>query len=644
MRLLDTTTFELQSFVSPPRYAILSHTWDDEEILFEDAQQGRDCLLSSPKKGLAKLIACCAIAARDGYGYVWIDTCCIDKSSSAELSEAINSMFGWYANSQVCYVHLADCQLSNAGNNWRWFTRGWTLQELVAPYDVRFYNADWSFVGTRFTLADEIFERTGIDPVILRRHREPCYQSAKSHYRSAKRYTICVGCQTMNASRRLLDSLSVATRMSWVANRETTRDEDMAYCVMGIFDVNMPLLYGEGRDKAFVRLQEAIINRSNDQSILVWGLPITPSVDRSSVTAQRALAMSPGRFGCPCEPDLELSSAYSTTISSCDLILEALVGPCSPGHAWASSEALFGSFWLAFLNCSGSRGPLAARAIVLSLLSQDSLLFQRVSLGGFHVFEACPDGVARGLLRSGDVDETVQLPFDSQAFKPHRIRVRLVTDPPHLPYSRGFRRTTPPVQVQVVDSADGTYTLQETIPPIKDGNFIPPSPDPFMTTSFRYQYDAAGDTKLPPGIFGALIFSSQQKRAFVVLCGLTRVPKPSNLSREDSQGGVDIRTYIAYGWWQETLSSPFCVVMSWESFVAATGRDDTGTETGTNRLDALSLIGRVRSLGPMLNGQTEILEEISTVVLDGGFQVEARLERVKFLQRQSMCLAIKISR
>ncbi|KAK0631454.1 heterokaryon incompatibility protein-domain-containing protein [Immersiella caudata] len=231
MRLLNTRTLELEYFPAEekPPYAILSHTWGTEEVLFEDARDGAAKLRACLKKGLAKVLKTAELALAGGYHYAWIDTCCIDKSSSAELSEAINSMFSWYRQSSVCYAFLEDYVhgKSNLGNS-RWFTRGWTLQELIAPFDVRFYDSSWFMFGDRLRLSSRISKITSIDLLIL-----------------------------------------VSNKMSWAAHRETTRVEDIAYCLMGIFDVNMPLLYGEGI-KAFRRLQEEIVRRCNDQTILAW--------------------------------------------------------------------------------------------------------------------------------------------------------------------------------------------------------------------------------------------------------------------------------------------------------------------------------------------------------------------------------------
>lgn len=173
--------------------------------------------------------------------------CCIDKSSSAELSEAINSMFRWYQKAKVCYVYLSDYAKDSIPaedddqsefKHCRWFTRGWTLQELIAPMTIMFYSKNWDMLGNKRDLCGLLTKITGIES------------------------------ETLNSEG--LNRVSIARRMAWVAKRTTTRTEDLAYCLLGIFDVNMPLLYGEGR-KAFYRLQEEIMKSSSDQSIFAWG-------------------------------------------------------------------------------------------------------------------------------------------------------------------------------------------------------------------------------------------------------------------------------------------------------------------------------------------------------------------------------------
>ncbi|KEY68908.1 hypothetical protein S7711_03838 [Stachybotrys chartarum IBT 7711] len=245
MRLINVHTYELSTvtldvdYGATLTYAILSHTWAEEELTLQDfVSDARET-----KKGFLKVKGCCEQAKKDDIDWVWIDTCCIDKTDSAELSEAINSMYAWYRCSAVCYVYLEDVPPRSPHldvkrfKTARWFTRGWCLQELIAPPKVEFYAWDWSEVGTKWSLQSIITRVTSIPPQAL-----------------------------LN---RELDSYSVAQRMSWAADRKTQRAEDEAYCLLGIFNIHMPLIYGEGR-KAFLRLQHEILQRIEGYSFLIW--------------------------------------------------------------------------------------------------------------------------------------------------------------------------------------------------------------------------------------------------------------------------------------------------------------------------------------------------------------------------------------
>lgn len=232
------------------KYAILSHTWlpDGQEVTFEE--------LGSPvndttkaKLGYQKLVFCSRQAKIDGFPFVWADTCCINKASSAELSEAINSMYRWYRNATQCYAYLSDIFIDTSRSDEaqylqfqlkesRWFTRGWTLQELIAPVQVTFYDQRWNRIGTKKELVGPLSAITGIDSLVL-------------------------------GDRCNLQELSVAKRLSWAAGRRTTRIEDQAYCLLGLLDVSMTLIYGEGK-KAFLRLQDELLRTSDDCSLLSW--------------------------------------------------------------------------------------------------------------------------------------------------------------------------------------------------------------------------------------------------------------------------------------------------------------------------------------------------------------------------------------
>jgi hypothetical protein len=334
MRLLNVNAqkLELVEFFGDqiPPYAILSHTWGDDEVTFQDLQSGQH----EHKLGFRKIHLTCQQARRDRLSWCWVDTCCIDKSSSAELSEAINSMFNWYARAQVCYAYLADvctgvrrdsrgetqsqdqeivevfeevCLDLRLGNQlhieqrrWydtelhsqttttratfdsraygtlttdastcvafgdsRWFQRGWTLQELIAPRRLKFFGRSWEPLGERDEeLLYAVKECTGLSPIVF-------------------------------GNTRALRETPIAQRMSWMARRQTTRKEDEAYCLLGIFGVHMPLLYGEA-DMAFVRLQEELVRKYRDHSLLIFS-----DLTRNTSILREPLAASPKDFaGC----------------------------------------------------------------------------------------------------------------------------------------------------------------------------------------------------------------------------------------------------------------------------------------------------------------------------------------------------------
>ncbi|KAF9874595.1 het domain protein [Colletotrichum karsti] len=287
MWLINTNTFELQMFNGPevPPYAILSHTWGANEVTFQDIH---DLSLARTKDGFFKIQGTCFQASRHDISWAWIDSCCIDKTSSAELSEAINSMYSYYLLSRICFVYLSDVPplssspvmnaLPSLARS-RWFTRGWTLQELIAPRRSIFYASDWSSIGTKGLHRGEqpfiaaIANITGVFESVLSNTRSPRYYS-------------------------------VAERMSWAATRQTTRPEDLAYCVMGLFGVNIPVLYGEGLTHAFQRLQHEIIRTSPDETIFAWRVdpaqelvdPHTGERRRRAVNSSGLLAASPADF------------------------------------------------------------------------------------------------------------------------------------------------------------------------------------------------------------------------------------------------------------------------------------------------------------------------------------------------------------
>jgi hypothetical protein len=406
IRLINVNTLSLEEFhKKPPEYAILSHTWGDSEVSFQGWQRNeRNEPETQEKQGYEKIGGACAKAAKLGYEYLWCDTNCIDKTSSAELSEAINSMFAWYKNSAVCFAYLADVppfspqlvaslnsqnhqslaqkyermvakilfssqyptskppsmeistsdssttsslahsytlralspgtqalertqyyqkraqqyermsgeihdvlglqhpklrpplmKSSNSDLNTtssliysnaraafpsdiealkrsRWFTRGWTLQELLAPQKLIFFANDWSLIGLKQALSSVLSDITGID--------EGCIKGEKA-----------------------MAKFSISQRMAWASKRSTTRIEDVAYSLLGIFDINMPLLYGEG-PKAFKRLQEEIIRVSSDQSILAWAALPEPNSYDSAADIIPYLASHPREFDATLNPSV----------------------------------------------------------------------------------------------------------------------------------------------------------------------------------------------------------------------------------------------------------------------------------------------------------------------------------------------------
>ncbi|KAJ4290293.1 hypothetical protein N0V90_010509 [Kalmusia sp. IMI 367209] len=241
MRLLrrcDIGGYSLTQFNddTTPSYAILSHTWgaDAEEVTFDDINNDVD----NDKPGYEKIQFCGEQAARDGLEWFWIDTCCINKSNKAELSQAIKSMFRWYQNATKCYVYLSDVstvkrKTSGKIVHWesalrgsRWFTRGWTLQELLAPRSIDFFSRERKFLGSKISLTQQIHEITGIPKAAIRGAR--------------------------------LSQFTIDERLLWIEHRQTKLAEDRAYSLLGLFNVYIAPLYGEGTEGAFRRLLDEV--------------------------------------------------------------------------------------------------------------------------------------------------------------------------------------------------------------------------------------------------------------------------------------------------------------------------------------------------------------------------------------------------
>jgi len=334
MRLINTETGLIQEFIGDdvPEYAILSHTWEKDEISLQEFQRLTDpdfaddpkTAVGKAKAGFIKIKSCVELAASKGIPYVWVDTCCIDKTSSADLTESINSMYRWYANSKVCFAYLVDVQPvygvdePPAWEKSRWFSRGWTLQELIAPSDVEFYCNSWESIGSREHWSWILSKLTGIPYYFLKTND--------------------------------LSSANVAQKMSWASQRKTTRKEDMAYCLLGLFDINMPLLYGEG-EKAFLRLQEAIAVSTTDHSLFAWGVRRgSPGETGENVRSYRSIfARSPADFAkCGHLFEMDLVCPESWTQTNRGLHARFLTLSCAVAKQLFDADE--GDSFLAYIN------------------------------------------------------------------------------------------------------------------------------------------------------------------------------------------------------------------------------------------------------------------------------------------------------
>ncbi|KAL8963788.1 MAG: hypothetical protein Q9183_004957 [Haloplaca sp. 2 TL-2023] len=271
MRLINTSTFALhksEELGGPLEYAILSHRWVGAEVTFQDLDSAQWRASNIDKPQMHKIRAACTKARQRNppLDWLWVDTCCIDKKDLVELSTSLNSMFQWYFGATVCYGYLYDIdwingQLSKSTNPKRpgqeseWFERGWTLQELLAPRHMEFYDRNWNFMGTKRDLAPMLESETGIAQT---------YLTGATSFKTA----------------------SVATKMSWMAGRTTTMVEDIAYSMLGILNINTEIRYGEGIN-AFMRLQRTLVEHTTDESIFAWETP------KAGLSCYRSLGHTP---------------------------------------------------------------------------------------------------------------------------------------------------------------------------------------------------------------------------------------------------------------------------------------------------------------------------------------------------------------
>ncbi|KAM5537087.1 hypothetical protein V8D89_009233 [Ganoderma adspersum] len=560
MRLLETDTGQFAEFtdLADLRYAILSHTWDangeqtyrelrklrkaftreDLPLLASLPDPGHAALAkdhlslhrsatwsepepSSPSKPPSPSDTCsstdtmrassflddgrismkirmaCTVAREHGYRYIWIDSCCIDKSSSTELSEAINSMYLWYSRATICYAWLADVPdddepdvEDSAFRRSRWFTRGWTLQELIAPRLVIFLSDQWGALGTKATLATVVEEVTRIDQAVL------------LHQKS-------------------LEQVGVAERMSWASERATTRVEDQAYALLGIFDINMPTLYGEGT-RAFRRLQEEILKRIPDQSLFAWGdaylepLPetedalldqrrfvcLTKYSARSLFAASSAEFLKSGsirpvphsvylrRLGLSNVPLPEYaSSPYGTRLQLPTLPISLCLPPWSVSYQEGSQTS---EWCFALLACEHSRRPghLLARVcrVVPSLHSQIEELHsgfvaitQARHYGGYpKSFTLSPSQITQ--FRSNITNKMIYLPHQQRIVSP---------SPNPTVVSRAFKMTLSPWASSVLQKQgyDIAFRNPTQTPPSTYGLFLSRD-DHTLKMEFEYSQDS----------------------------------------------------------------------------------------------------------------------------------------------------------
>ena len=360
MRLIDCRgdSLQMQEFIDRPSFpfAILSHTWGNEEVNF---QAFNNVATRTAAKGWTKIEQTCREAKRCGFDYVWIDSCCIDKTNNAELSESINSMFQWYSEAELCLVYLDDFDANVTASDrdamlrqTRCFSRGWTLQEIVAARAANFYDGAWNQFGTRSSLRDELTSITKIDANIFFPSQNP--------------YTVGI--------RDLLDAIPVGRRMAWAVSRKTTRPEDMAYCLIGLFGVSMPMLYGEGGEQAFIRLQEEIIRDKNDLSLFAWRA-------RDSSTHRGILAHSPDEFAglsslefeqdIKFNPDFSMSNKglrINTFLRPLDAESRTVVMPLHCYDEGAKGEKMPPQFGV-YLQHEGARVYVRIRPDVFAVLS-----------------------------------------------------------------------------------------------------------------------------------------------------------------------------------------------------------------------------------------------------------------------------------
>ncbi|KAI8633251.1 heterokaryon incompatibility protein-domain-containing protein [Xylariaceae sp. FL1651] len=477
MRLLNVKTLKLEDFLSDrkrPKYAILSHTWLEEEVLFNHIETLELSALEK-LKGFAKVKGSCARAQADGYNYIWIDTCCIDKSSSAELTEAINSMWSWYRQSDICYAFISDTKKGdkNSFRKSRWFKRGWTLQELIAPDKFKFYDQDWEDLGGRVTMAPILSEITGIDENVLSRN----HQVGHTHDIQPGNL-LCAVCGVPTSIDEILRNICVASKMSWSANRETTRGEDRSYSLLGLFGVNMSLLYGEGEAAAWVRLLNEVIRKTRDQSVLAFDyIPIKKYQNGKLLQISRGpagggiYAENAKRFAT----NIKLFSSRSSKtmgLVTGDLVLDIWLCPLVPKDANNSFlRSAYKDIYIGLLDCYTSGDSLAWPAIILKSITGAENKFTRKHgiLLKIDMHEPPSLKTCRALKDAGTEDLIVR-DMTYNLSKADLRRITIVDDESEIEFMTSLNSAIKPLQVMPVDQPNGLhYKLDSSYPKSQSG-------------------------------------------------------------------------------------------------------------------------------------------------------------------------------
>lgn len=362
-----------------PPYAILSHTWKEgQEVTFADLKDLDNTVDvdTQHKEGYQKIRFCAQQAKRDSLDYFWVDTCCIDKANNTELSKAINSMFRWYQNAKRCYVFLSDVandtlktDSMSAFKQSRWFRRGWTLQELLAPHSVEFFSKEGERLGDKESLQHLIHEVTGI-PI-----------------------------EALSGSD--MSEFDVTKRFSWAANRQTTEEEDGAYCLFGIFGVHLPLIYGEGKENALERLRSAAIlkhkGRSQDQEeklskIRSWLSAPDPSTNYHKAHKQRQAETGLWLLDSACFARWKASGAsrlWLYGIPGCGkTILSSTIIEHLLQHCHDDTSIVTAYFYFDFNDTQKQDPELMLRSLLYQLVQRSVVIPKGVNA----LFSSCEDG------------------------------------------------------------------------------------------------------------------------------------------------------------------------------------------------------------------------------------------------------------